>query len=152
PYLHDGPQSFPTPELPYPVSRRLVLRDGRWQLDNGYCRNTILVSYFTGATPPRTADCKPNEVEVPSVLGMSFDRAKARLSEQPLEAQVIYKPAAPGQRVGVVLAEIPGIGARLSSFDTVRLVLAKPVHGVLPRVVGLPLAKAKQRLSKLGTR
>jgi penicillin-binding protein 1A len=152
PYLHDDPDAFPAPEFPYASPKRLVLRDGRWQLDNGYCRNTILVSYFTDSQLPHTAGCKPNEVEVPKVIGLSYAAAKARLALQPLEAQPIYKPAVPGQRLGIVLGQIPSLGARLSSFDTVRLVLAKPLHGVVPNLLGLKLASARRRLTRLHAR
>jgi penicillin-binding protein 1A len=152
PSLGDAPESFPAPRLPSASPQRLVLRDGRWQRDNGFCRNTILVSYFTGFGPAQTAGCKPNEVQVPSVLGLTYEQARSRLALQPLGAQPVYEPAAPGQPVGVVVGEIPGIGARLSSFDTVRLVLARPLHGVMPNVVGLPLSVARARLARLQPR
>ena len=152
PYLHDDPEAFPTPVFPYSSPHRIVLRDGRWRLDNGYCRDTIPVSYFSDSTLPKTAGCKPNEVEVPRVVGLSYEAAKARLALQPLEAQPIYKPAAPGQRLGIVLGQIPSMGARLSSFDTVRLVLAKPLHGVVPNLLGLKPATARKRLSRLHAR
>ena len=152
PYLHDDPESFPSPQFPYSSPRRVVDRDGRWLLDNGYCRNTIEISYFSDARLPATAGCKPNEVEVPGVVGLSYEAAKERLALQPLEAQPIYKPATPGQRLGVVLGQIPGIGARLSSFDTVRLVLAKPLHGTVPQLLGLGLETALRRLERLHAR
>ncbi len=147
PYLRDEPEAFPSPQFGYASPRRLALRDGHWALDNGYCRSTIEIAYFSGSRLPKTAGCKPNEVEVPSVVGLSYAAAKARLALQPLSAQPIYKPAAAGQRVGIVLGQIPGIGARLSSFDTVRLVLAKPVYGLVPSVLGMPLARALRRLA-----
>jgi penicillin-binding protein 1A len=149
PTLGDAPESFPAPQLPSASAERLVLRDGRWQRDNGFCRNTILVSYFSGFGPRQTAGCKRNEVEVPSVLGLTYEQARSRLALQPLEAQPVYKPAAAGQEVGVVVGEIPGIGARLSSFDTVRLVLARPLHGVMPNVVGRSVRAARARLARL---
>jgi penicillin-binding protein 1A len=140
------PEAFPAPSYPYASPRRIVFRDGQWRADNGYCRNTREVLYFTGLGPATTADCKPNEVEVPRVTGMTLADAKTRLALQPLKAQAIFKPAVPRQRVGVVLAEIPRVGSRLSSYDTVRLVVAKPLHGVVPRVTGLPLAEAQTKL------
>jgi beta-lactam-binding protein with PASTA domain len=85
------------------------------------------------------------------VTGWKVDAARARLSAQPLQAQVIYKPASPGQRVDVVLRQFPKSGT-LSSFDKVTLVLAKPLHGTVPNVVGLKLAKARSRLGKLKLR
>jgi len=150
PYLGDAPKDFTGPSFPAPVSERVVFRDGVWQRDNGQCKGTISLVYFSNDVPARLADCRPNEVEVPNVLGQSFDDATATLSSQPLKSQAIYKPAAPGQRVGVVVGEIPGIGAHLVSFDTVRLVLAKPLHGVVPSVIGLSTRTALERLAARG--
>jgi len=147
-YLQLPPESFPPPSVPSAEPRRLVLRDGTFQLDNGLCRNTIQVAYFVGHAPHKTADCKPNEVEVPNVVGTSYDVAKARLEAQPLTPVVVYKPASPGQALHVVVKQIPA-GGRLSSHNRVTIVFAKPLHGVVPRVVGLPVPKARQQLERL---
>jgi penicillin-binding protein 1A len=149
-YLGDQPDAFPTPSFPAPVSESVVLRNGTWQRNNGQCKGTISLDFFSGEGPSRLADCRPNEVEVPNVLGLTFDDATAALSSQPLKAQAIYKPATPGQRVGVVVGEIPSIGSHLSSFDTVRLVLAKSLHGTVPSVVGLSTQAALERLAARG--
>ena len=66
----------------------------------------------------------------------------------PLTPQLIYKPASPGQNVNRVLRQFP-LGGTLSSFDKVRLVLAKPLHGLVPQVVGLSLRTAQKRLARL---
>jgi hypothetical protein len=149
-YLGDQPEAFPSPNIPFPVSESVVLRNGVWQRNNGQCKGTILLDFFSGEGPSRLADCRPNEVEVPNVLGQSLDDATTQLSLQPLRAEAIYKPALPGQRVGVVVGEIPAIGAHLSSFDTVRLVLAKPLNGIVPSVVGLSTQAALERLAAKG--
>jgi penicillin-binding protein 1A len=142
-------ESFPTYSYQYSTARRVVWRDGTLQLDNGHCKNTELVSYFSGRGPARTATCKPNEVDIPRVVGMTLTRAKLRLGEQPLTANIVYKPAQAKQRVDIVLDQFPRKG-RLSSWDKVTLVLAKPLHGVVPRVVGLSLADARRRLRRKG--
>jgi hypothetical protein len=98
---------------------------------------------------PRKADCRPNEVDIPSVVGETIGRAKARLALQPLNATVVYKPARPRQPIDVVVDQIPRRG-HASSFDTITLVLAKPLHGVVPKVVGLPLSRAAARLRAAG--
>src|SRR3989442_13352863 len=87
------PDRCPTYSYQYSTAKRVVWRDGVLRLDNGHCRDTELVSYFVGRGPPRTADCKPNEVDVPSVLGMALARAKLRLGAQPLTPNGVYKPA-----------------------------------------------------------
>jgi penicillin-binding protein 1A len=148
PYLKDEPESFPYPSVPGASTRRLVLRDGTFQLDNGLCRNTIQVAYFDGRSPAKRANCKPNEVEVPNVVGENYDAARARLAAQPLTPVVVYKPASAGQALGVVVKQFP-LKGRLSSFDKVTIVFAKPLHGVIPSVVGLPVARARAKLERL---
>jgi penicillin-binding protein 1A len=144
-----APESFPSSPYDYATSKRVVWRDGRLQLDNGYCRETSLVSYFVGHGPTRTADCKKNEVQIPRVIGMTLARARLRLAGQPLTPNIVYKPAVPKQRIDLVLDQFPRRG-HASSWDTVTLVLAKPLHGVVPRVLGLSLAQARARLRARG--
>jgi penicillin-binding protein 1A len=141
--------SFPSYTVGYASTKRVTWRDGRLQLDNGLCKETELVAYFSGRGPSRTADCKPNEVDVPRVVGEPLAQAKARLAAQPLEANVVFKPARPKQRLDIVLDQFPRRG-RLSSFDKVTLVLGKPLHGVIPNVVGLTLARARAKLRAAG--
>jgi penicillin-binding protein 1A len=144
-----SPESFPPYSYQYSTTKRVVWRDGVLRLDNGHCRDTELVSYFVGRGPGRTADCKLNEVDVPRVVGMSLARAKIRLGAQPLTPNVVYKPARAKQRLDLVLDQFPRMG-RLSSYDTVTLVLAKALHGVVPKVTGLSLSAARRRLRGRG--
>ena len=144
-----APESFPPYSYQYSTAKRVVWRNGVLQVDNGKCRGTELVSYFVGRGPSRTATCKPNEVDVPRVIGMSLTRAKIRLDAQPLSTSVVYKPAKAKQRVDLVLDQFPRKG-RLSSYDTVTLVLAKPLHGVVPKLIGLSLNDARRRLRARG--
>jgi membrane peptidoglycan carboxypeptidase len=143
------PESFPGYAYRAAAAKRVVWRDGSLELDNGYCRVTELVTYFAGHGPAHTANCKPNEVDVPRVVGMSLARAKLRLALQPLTASVVYKPAVAKQRVDLVLDQFPRKG-RLSSHDTVTLVLAKPLHGIVPKVTGLSLSAARRKLRGRG--
>jgi penicillin-binding protein 1A len=147
-YLKEAPESFPSPRTPGAEPRRLVLRDGTFQLDNGLCRNTITLEYFSGRAPKKTANCRPNEVEVPNVVGTTYDVAKARLEAQPLTPVVVYKPASAGQQLHVVVKQLPARG-RLSSYNKVTIVFAKPLHGVVPDVVGLRVPQARQQLEPL---
>ena len=142
------PQPFPSYTVPYSVPTRVSWRDGRLEVDNGYCKDTTEVDYFDGMAP-RKADCRPNEVDIPSVVGETIGRAKARLALQPLTATVVYKPARPRQRIDVVVDQIPRRG-HASSFDTITLVLPKPLYGVVPRVVGMPVSRAGARLRAAG--
>ncbi|HZQ04526.1 MAG TPA: PBP1A family penicillin-binding protein [Gaiellaceae bacterium] len=135
----------PPPLSGAPVS--VTFRNGRLVRDNGYCKVTETVDFFAGYQPP-LADCKKNEVDVPDVRGTTLAAAKARLYRQPLLSSVVYKPARPGQRVSVVVGQIP-LGGTLSAWDRVTLVLPKAQHGVVPRLVGLTVARAEARLARL---
>ena len=126
----------------------VVRRDGVWQKDNGYCRGAQLVAYFAGEGPGRTADCKPNEVQVPLVVGMTAAGAAARLSDQPLGASFVYKPAVPGRPSGIVVDQIPRRGG-LSAHDDVTLVVTKAVDGLVPNFVGSSLTDAGPVLQRL---
>jgi penicillin-binding protein 1A len=126
----------------------VVKRGGRWQLDNGYCRGARTLAYFSGEAPDRSADCKPNEVSVPRVVGMSEDAATARLAEQPLETESVYVPAKAGQAPGLVVAQDPR-GGGLSAGDTVRLSVTKAQHGLVPNFVGSSLEAASAEVKRL---
>jgi penicillin-binding protein 1A len=146
-YLKEPPQDFPSISLPYSVPRNVVHRNGQLELDNGNCRNPKLLLYFSGERPARTADCKVNEVEVPRLVGQTLEQARARLAAQPLRPAYVYEPAAPLQRLGIVVRQYPARGT-LSSYDKVTLVLPKALQGVVPKVVGLRLARAEARLER----
>jgi beta-lactam-binding protein with PASTA domain len=73
--------------------------------------------------------------------------ARQRLVAQPLTPSYVYKPAKPGQRLDVVLAQYPARGT-LSSYDRVMLVVPRALHGVVPDVVGLKLRRARAKLGK----
>jgi len=139
------PQGFTPPPSLSVETEHVTDRNGRVELDNGRCRDSNYVVYFTGHAPTKTADCRRNEVEVPNVVGLRVARARTRISAQPLTPQVIYKPATAGERVGVVLRQFPRTGT-LSSYGRVTIVLAKPMHGTVPRIVGLDVSRARAAL------
>jgi penicillin-binding protein 1A len=147
-YMNEPPQDFPSVSLPYSVPRNVVYRDGQLELDNGKCRNPKLLLYFTGERPARTADCKVNEVEVPSLIGQSLAQARARLAAQPLTPAYVYAPAKPLQKLGVVVRQYPARGT-LSSYSKVTLVLPKALQGAVPKLVGLRLRRAEALLERL---
>jgi penicillin-binding protein 1A len=144
----DPSASFASPSTDYVGGATVVNRGGKLMRDNGYCKNAKSVAFYGGVDLP-TADCKPNEVDVPRVIGETLAGARAARERQPRTPEVIYKPATPTQRLGVVLGQFPKSGT-LSSYDKVQIVVAKPLHGAVPRVVGLKLAAAKARLAKRG--
>jgi len=145
--LEEPPEAFPAPAWPNASAQRLVHRDGTWRLDNGLCRDTRVVVYFSGFEPKEPADCRPNEVDVPKVVGANLENAQARLASMPLTAEVITRPAKAGERLGVVVAQYPARGT-LSSWDTVRILVPKAIHGTIPNVVGMRLADAREKLGR----
>jgi beta-lactam-binding protein with PASTA domain len=66
----------------------------------------------------------------------------------PLTPLIVYKPARAGQRTGIVVEQSPSEGT-LSAHDRLTLVVTRSLHGVVPRVIGLPVARAKARLAHL---
>jgi penicillin-binding protein 1A len=139
---------FASPPAMYGSSQRVVLREGKLQLDNGICRDTMTLEFLAAHAPTKRADCKPNEVDVPSVVGQPVRHARQTLVASPLTPSYVYKPAKAGQRLGIVLAQYPKKGT-LSAYDRVMLVVPRATHGVVPKVVGLKLPKARRRLRKL---
>jgi penicillin-binding protein 1A len=147
-YTKAAPEYFPSPQSAYAAPVTVVNRGGALERDDGVCRNTYQMEFFGGRGPSRVATCKPNEVEIPDVVGKSLAAAKTRLQGQPLSTSVVYKPARTGDRVGYVVGQFPRKGTA-SAYDTVTLILTKSRHGVIPRVIGLQLVRAQTRLAHL---
>jgi penicillin-binding protein 1A len=147
-HLEEEPAYFDPPSLTYATPYSVVQRGGRVLIDNGVCREAKTVYYFSGQEPEREARCKPNEVEVPRVVGSTLAEAKERLAAQPLGYDIIYKPAKAGQRLDLVLGQIPAKGT-LSAYDDVTLILARARNGVVPSVVGMQVPMAVKRLERL---
>jgi penicillin-binding protein 1A len=147
----DEVESFAPPAYLGVSSNWVVHREGEWQLDNGYCRDARHLVYFADERPTTTADCKPNEVEIPLVVGMSAEEAIARLGDQPLQAEIAYVPAKPGSVPGLVVNQDPRRGG-LSANDTVQLWVSKAQHGQLPNFVGSSVADVNRELRRLRLR
>ncbi|MGH3048083.1 MAG: PBP1A family penicillin-binding protein [Gaiellaceae bacterium] len=148
-HLQAPPESFPSPVYEQVAPQQVVHRGQRWLLDNGNCRDTRQILYFVGSEPSAQAPCKPNEVDVPQVVGSRRELAEQQLLSMPLTPEVIRRSAEPGEELGFVTAQIPA-GGTLSSWETVRIVLPKAVHGRVPDVVGLSLARAREALARRG--
>jgi penicillin-binding protein 1A len=144
---NDPPESFPSPAYESTVARDVVYRNNQWLLDNGNCHDGHLVTYVAGSEPTKQAPCKPNEVDVPPVVGAKLADAKIRLEGMPLTVEVVTRPAEGGERLGRVVAQFPARGT-LSSFDTVRVVVPVAVNGRIPDVTGLSLEAARQKLAR----
>ncbi len=86
PYLHDDPESFPSTYIPYGSPEEVVFRDGSLQIDNGHCNTPRNVLFFDGQAPSRTANCRPNEVDVPDVVGQPLSEASAQAERAAADA------------------------------------------------------------------
>ncbi|HEV8463160.1 MAG TPA: PBP1A family penicillin-binding protein [Gaiellaceae bacterium] len=142
------PENFESPPALYSAPVNVVNRGGILERDNGVCHNTAQLAFYGGEGPSRTATCKPNEVEIPNVVGWTISSAKQRLDGQPLTPAVVYEPARTGDKLGVVVRQFPKRGTA-SAYDKITLVLAKSLHGVVPKVTGLHVAAAKRKLAKV---
>jgi penicillin-binding protein 1A len=145
--LGEPPESFPTPAYEQTAPYLVVNRDSKLLLDNGNCRNARRIVYFVDSAPAEEAPCKPNEVDVPRVVGARRELAETHLLSMPLTPELIWRPAKPGEQLGRVTDQVPA-GGTLSSWDTVRIVLPKPLHGRIPNVVGLDLEEARAVLAR----
>jgi penicillin-binding protein 1A len=145
------PEAFPSAPFLPAYERRVVWRGG-YRLDNGYCPGTRLIVYFAGREPAEQADCKPNEVSVPGVTGLTLDAARATLEALPLGAVVVTVPAAAGSVPGIVTKQEPRVGSFLSAGDPVRLYATKARDGLLPNLVGSSIADARAQLKRLRIR
>ena len=147
----DDTRSFDSPPYLGGSSTWVVKRSGSWQLDNGYCRGARVIAYFSGEAPDAEADCKPNEVSVPLVVGMTEAGAEAELAAQPLGAKVVYDEARPGALPGLVVRQTPRRGG-LTAHDDVILVVSKARYGLLPNFVGSSLADVQREAKRLRVR
>ena len=145
-HLDEPPESFPAPVYESVEPQQVVHRNNRWYLDNGNCRDAREVVFFIGSGPDDLAPCKPNEVDVPNVVGARRSLAEERLLSMPLTPEVVWRPAAPGERLGRVTRQMPAHGT-LSSWSTVRIVLPQALNGRVPDVVGMRLERARKRLA-----
>jgi penicillin-binding protein 1A len=156
-YLKLTPESFSPPPSLYAAPVSVVNRGGVLERDDGVCKNTAQLAFYgaepllTNGHPAPAADCKVNEVEIPDVVGESLASARSRLQGQPLTPVVVYKPARTGDRIGFVVGQFPRQGTA-SAWDKITLVSEKSLHGVVPRVVGLSVARARALLARLRLR
>jgi penicillin-binding protein 1A len=145
-HLEEPPESFPYPSYQSVVPLQVVNRNNEVLLDNGNCRGARQILYFVGSGPDSEAPCKENEVDVPNVVGLRLDDAKDQLYSMPLTAEIVWRRARPGEKLGRVTDQKPKSGT-LSSWSTVRIFIPRSNNGRVPKVVGMDLGQARQRLA-----
>jgi penicillin-binding protein 1A len=128
-------EDFPPPPSLYASPQQVVNVSQKLEIDNGNCKDAVPVQVFSGEGPSRTASCKANAVDVPDVIGSTLSSAKARLGQQPLSVRVVYRPARPGEKPGVVVGQLPKSGT-LSAWDKVTLVLPRAVSATTLKTAG----------------
>jgi penicillin-binding protein 1A len=85
-YLKYPPQNFDAPPSLYAAPVTVVNRGGVLERDDGVCHDTYQLEFFAGepllpdGKPAPAATCKPNEVEIPDVVGDTVPQATARLA------------------------------------------------------------------------
>jgi penicillin-binding protein 1A len=144
---HLTPQSFQYPASQYAGAVTVVNRGGVLMRDNGVCKNAYQLAFYGGTGPQKVATCKPNEVEIPDVRGYKLVNAKSRLDGQPLTPTIVYRPAKPGERLGIVVGQFPRQGTA-SAYDKITIILPKSLHGAIPKVTGLQLVRAQAKLAR----
>jgi penicillin-binding protein 1A len=145
-HLEEPPESFPYPSYQSVVPLQVVNRNNEVLLDNGNCRGARQILYFVGFGPDDEAPCKENEVDVPNVVGLRLDAAEAQLYSMPLTAEVVWRKARPGEKLGRVTDQKPRSGT-LSSWSAVRIFIPKSNNGRVPNVIGMDIDQARQRLA-----
>jgi penicillin-binding protein 1A len=146
-HLEEPPAYFDSPVYDEVAPLNVVYRGSKWYLDNGNCKDSRQILFFVGSGPDQPASCKPNEVDVPDVVGASREQAEAHLLSMPLTPEVVWRPAVPGERLGIVTEQVPS-GGTLSSWSKVKIVLPFARAGRVPDLVGLTLEQARNRLAR----
>ncbi len=151
-YMHAEPKYFAPPPALYTeaklVTHRMTPRGDRLLLDNGRCPSRREVVYFAGQGPTTLANCRDDEVQIPDVRGQALAKAEARMDAQPLSPELVFRPAEPLEPAGVVVGQRP-LRGYADPYDRVILIVTKPLHGVIPRLVGRSLDDAQARLARL---
>jgi eukaryotic-like serine/threonine-protein kinase len=86
---------------------------------------------------------------VPTVEGLTVDRAVARLQDEDLKADIVTQPSDAQQ--GTVFDQDPAAGTEVDKDSSVRLLVSGgPETKTVPNAVGLPEAAARDRLVAAG--
>ena len=131
---------------------QVVYRDDQWLVDNGNCKSTREVLYVTGFAPDKRAECKPNEVDVPPVVGRDDRRragaARTACRSTPERDHAAGEAAASGS--AMVVEQFPKGGTLSSWGDRADRRSAQATARRSPDLVGLTLEQARTKLLKRG--
>ena len=93
-HLEEPPAYFDSPVYDEVAPLNVVYRNSKWFLDNGNCRDASRSSTSSAPGPTSRRRCKPNEVDVPHVVGSS---ARRRRGTAALHAADAGNHLAPGR-------------------------------------------------------
>jgi len=86
------------------------------------------------------------------VRGETLAAAESLLGGQPLQWKIVYRPARPGEQLGVVVGEKIPPRDVASAYSTIELTVPRAGHGVVPDLVGLSLDQARSALARVQAR
>ena len=141
------PQAFASPPYLSVATRRSRTATARSSSTTATAATRRSSSTSAGAGRRRRRTASRTRSTCRTSSGGSCPRRARGSTAQPLTPQLVYKPAKAGQRIDVVLRQFPRAGT-LSSFDRVTLVLAKPLHGLVPRIGRPEPRRRAQRSSR----
>ena len=141
-HLEEPPESFPYPSYQSVVARQVVYRDNKTLLDNGNCKGVAADPLLRRLRAERRGGLQAERGRRPERRRLAPRAAKDQLYSMPLTADVIWRPARPGERLGPRHRPEARVGT-LSSWSTVRIVLPRPRNGRVPDVVGLDVDAAR---------
>lgn len=131
-----------------PLCSQLPVSDRDRARAAGLCRDPAPIIDVTPRPPdaalPPTVPSTATSLAVPNVVGQSFDEARNRLTRFTLQRS--YRAAA--EAGGTVLAQSPMAPATLPAGAPVSLVLSDGSLVRVPRVTGININEARQRLQK----
>jgi penicillin-binding protein 1A len=129
-----APTPFPTFNEPQVRPAAVCTLTG--QLATHWCPSRIKAYYYLGSSPTQTCTLHgPAEVSMPSVEGLTLERAKTTLRAAQLGWNVSYIACEPAQK-NVVLAQDPPPGRAVRQGTEVQLSVGGGPLGVVPHVVG----------------
>ncbi len=109
----DDDASFDSPPYLGGASTWVVRREGKWQLDNGYCRGSRLVAYFSGRGAGRGGRLQAERGLGPARRRDDEAGAEATLARSRSRRTSPTRPRKPGQLPGLVVEPGSALGRAL---------------------------------------
>jgi len=119
-------------------------------LASRWCPTRIKAYYYRGSEPGEVCALHgPEQVAMPSVEGVTLERAKALLNAVALDWDITYVPCEPAQQ-NIVLEQDPRPGDAVLQGTKVRLRVGEGPLGVVPHVTDLFAGAARELIEDAG--